>query len=134
MVRAPGAEPPPGSEGIVEDVAGPNEDGTGWAVTLRLADAGAGDSLVLLSEADLEPTGLAEDEHGERMILEQRPPPEERRDCIELRLFTEITDGIEPARLAERIERELVELLGGAGVSIEARAALVGSRTTTSSR
>ena len=40
--------------------------------------------------------------------------------CLELRLFTEITDGIDAARVAEEIERELVELLGGATVSIEA--------------
>lgn len=112
--------PPLGSEGVVEDVAGPTEDGTGWAVTLRFADGGGGDSLVLLSEADLETTGVAEDEHGKRVPLEGRPLAEELRDCIELRLFTEIVDGIEAARVAETIEHELVELLGGASVSIEA--------------
>ena len=41
-------------------------------------------------------------------------------DLLELRLFTEITDGIEAARVAERIEQELVDLLGGATVTIEA--------------
>jgi hypothetical protein len=63
---------------------------------------------------------MAEDARGERVILDEHTPPDERRDCIELRLFTEITDGIDAARVAETIERELVELLGGAAVTIEA--------------
>jgi hypothetical protein len=119
-VTAAGAALPTGSEAVVEEITGPNDEGSGWMVTLRIAGAGGGDSLVLVAEAALEPTGLVEDERGERVPLAERPEQEELRDCIELRLFTEITDGIEAARVAETIERELVELLGGATVSIEA--------------
>ena len=117
MVRSPGV-PAPGTEAVVEEVAGPTEDGSGWAVTLNLQDGG--DSLAELPEADLEPTGLAEDERGGRVMLEGLGPTEELRDSIELRLFTEIADGIDAARVATTIEQELAELLGGATVTIEA--------------
>ena len=120
VVATAGDALPAGSEGVVEDVAGPNDEGSGWLVTLRITGGGNGDSLVLVPEAGLEPTGLAEDERGERVPLVERPAPDELRDCIELRLFTEITDGIDAARIAETIERGLVALLGGATVSIEA--------------
>ena len=112
--------PRPGSEGVVEGVAGPNEDGTCWAVTVRLGDPSATDSLVLLAESDLEPTGLAEDENGVRVALEAVPEPDEPRDRLELRLVTDITNGIDAARVAAALERELLELIGAATISIEA--------------
>ena len=59
----------------------------------------------MLPEDDLEPTGLAEDEVGERVPLGAVPASEEARDCLELRLFTEITDGIDAARVAAAIEQ-----------------------------
>jgi hypothetical protein len=110
----------PGSEGLVEEIAGPNDEGTGWSVTVRLGDPAGADALVLFAEDDLEPTGMGENERGERTILEDLPPPGDPRNRLELRLYTEITDGIDAARVAETIEHELVELLGGAAVTIEA--------------
>src|SRR5262249_4434553 len=41
-------------------------------------------------------------------------------DRLEPRLFTGMADGIEAARVAERIEKELSDLVGGATVEIEA--------------
>lgn len=109
-----------GDEAVVEDVFGPNESGNGWSVTLRLAGAGERDALVVCPEDDLEPTGLAEDEVGERVPLGAVPASESARDCIALRLFTEIADGIDAARIAGEIEELLVDLLGQSDVSIEA--------------
>ena len=120
VLRAPEEVALPGSEGLVEEIAGPNDEGTGWSVTVRLGEGGGADSLVLFGEDDLEPTGMGENERGERTILEDLPLPGDPRNRLELRLFTEITDGIDAARLAETIERELIELLGGANVTIEA--------------
>jgi hypothetical protein len=108
------------NEGLVEEIAGPNDEGTGWSVTVRVGASGGADSLVLFGEEELETTGMGENERGERTILEELPPPGDARNRLELRLFTEITDGIEAARLAETIEQELIELLGGAAVAIEA--------------
>ncbi len=109
-----------GSEGVVEEIAGPDEEGTGWSLTVRIGEGGGSDSLVLLAEGDLETTGMGENERGERIILEQLPLAGDPRNRLELRLFTEITDGIDAARVAETIERELVDLLGGAEVTTEA--------------
>jgi hypothetical protein len=106
-----------GEEAVVAEIEGPNDEGTAWNVTVRLGSAREADSLVVLGEEALEPTGMAENERGERIPLEGKPPA---LDCIELRLFTEITDGIDAARVASEIEDELVELLGDATVSTEA--------------
>jgi hypothetical protein len=106
-------------EAVVEEIAGPNEDGTGWVLTLRLAGAGSPGEPVVLEESEVEPTGLAENDAGERVPLDAEAAGEPC-DRLELRLFTEIADGIEAARVAETIERELADLLGGATVSTEA--------------
>ncbi len=106
-----------GEEAVVVEIEGPNDAGTGWNVAVRLGGARETDSLVLLGEDALEPTGLAENQRGERMPLDAEPAA---LDCVELRLFTEITDGIDAARVAGEIEEELVELLGDAAVSTEA--------------
>jgi len=108
---------PRGIEAVVEDVVGPNEEGTGWCVTLRI---GGGSRLLLRCEAELEPTGLAENDVGEPVPVDDVPPPEERRDRIELRLVTDIADGIDAARVAATVERELLDLVGEASVSTEA--------------
>ncbi|HEY4346754.1 MAG TPA: hypothetical protein VGM80_04130 [Gaiellaceae bacterium] len=120
ILRVPHESVLVGSEGIVEEITGPNEDGTGWTLTVRLGDQEQTDSLVSFAEDALETTGMGENDRGERIILEDMPPQEVLRNCLELRLFTELADGIEAARVAEAVERELVELLGGAHVSIEA--------------
>jgi hypothetical protein len=109
-----------GEEAVVEEVAGPNDDGTGWNVIVRLPGTAARDSLTMLAEDALEPTGLAHDEGGQRVPVGVLPATAEARDRIELRLFTEITDGIDAARIASEIEEELIELVGDADVSTEA--------------
>jgi len=106
----------PGEEAVVEEVGGPNEDGTGWLLVLRGRDG----EPVQVSEDAVEPTGLGESQSGERVPLGAIPVEEELCDRIELRLFTGVTDGIEAASVAAAIERELVDLLGGAAVSTEA--------------
>jgi len=117
VARAPGSSVlQAGEEAVVDEIAGPNEEGTGWVLTLR---APGRDSL-LLDEGDLEPTGLEEDEQGERVPLGAGPSAEDLQDRLELRLFTEITDGIEAVRVAESIEHELSDLLGGVNATIEA--------------
>jgi hypothetical protein len=108
-----------GGDAVIEEVAGPNEEGTSWLLNLRLRDDENAEPVVL-DEADVEPTGLAENEVGERVPLDADDGDDEPRDMLELRLFTEVTDGIEAARVAERIEQELVDLLGSATVTIEA--------------
>jgi hypothetical protein len=121
IVGAPGLTTAPRQEAVVEEVAGPNDEGSGWLLTLRLCDETGGDTMVVLDEEDLEATGYGESGAGERVVLEAGGEDEpEPRDCLELRLFTEIADGIEAARVAHTIEQELAALLGGATVSTEA--------------
>ena len=104
-------------EAVVAEIEGPNEAGTGWNVTVRLGGEHDADSLVVLGEDSLEPTGLAQNEQGQRVPIGAEPVG---LDCLELRMFTEIADGIDAARVASEIEEELVELLGEASLSTEA--------------
>ena len=120
MTRAPEESLLPESEGVVEDVAGPNDEGTGWNITVRIPEEGAGDALVAVAESALETTGVALDERGQRVSVAERPELEERRDRLELRLFTSLADGIATARIAEEIEAELQAVLSGASVTIVA--------------
>jgi hypothetical protein len=110
---------PAGAEGVVEELAGPNDAGTSWLLNVRLGDGEDGREPLVLDEGEVEPTGLVENEVGERVPL-GAGAGQEAGDRLELRLFTEITDGIEAARVAEHIEEELGDLLGGATVTIEA--------------
>jgi hypothetical protein len=110
---------PAGAEGVVEEVAGPNDAGTSWLLNVRLRDGEDGREPLIVDEDDVEPTGLAENEIGEQVPL-GADSGDASGDGLELRLFTEIADGIEAARVAERIEEELSDLLGGATVTIEA--------------
>jgi hypothetical protein len=120
VVHAPGELAVAGEEAVVEEVAGPNEEGSGWLLTLRLCNEGEGDSMIVLGEDDLEATGFAEDDGAQRVPLSTLPEPEAPADCIELRLFTEITDSPEAARVARSIEQEVCALIGGAAVTTEA--------------
>ncbi len=120
VAPAPGEAARLRNEGVVEDVSGPTEDGTGWELTVRIGAPGVGDELVSVAESELEATGLALDERGQRVPLSQRPGPEQPGDRIELRLFTEIVDGIAAARAAEEVERELLAVLAGSSVAIVA--------------
>jgi len=120
VAPAPGAVPLAVLEGIVQDVAGPNEDGTGWNLTVKVGQPGANDTLVSLAESSLEATGMEVDERGRRVPLAERPAADDLRDRIELRLFTLIVDGIEAARVADEIEAELLALVRGAAIAIVA--------------
>jgi hypothetical protein len=93
----------PLGEGVVEDIAGPTEDGAGWAVSLRV-----GEELVVLPEADLE-----------AVVLHAEPPPE-RVDTLELRLVTDLADGVEAARAADRIDEEIRAVVGPSILTIVA--------------
>jgi hypothetical protein len=93
----------PLEEGIVEDVVGPSEGGDGWAVSVRI-----GDALWVLPEDDLESTAPHSEAQPERI------------DTLQLRLVTELTDGVEAASIAERIDEELRLVVGPAILAIEA--------------
>jgi len=90
-------------QGVVEDVAGPNEDGTGWAYHVRIEGA-----LWLLPEHELEPIGPS------------GLPAPERVDTLQLRLVTEIADGIEAARVAERLDEAVRAVTGPTILVVEA--------------
>jgi hypothetical protein len=109
-----------GEEAVVQASAGPNAEGTGWDLILRLAAPGPSDSLVVAAESELETTGFGEDESGARVPAGTLPASAEAADRIEIRFFTEITDGIDAARIAAEIEDDLVELVGEADVQTEA--------------
>jgi len=93
----------PLGEGIVEDVVGPAEGGTGWAVAVQV-----GEALWVLPEDSLEakaPGGVG---------------GAERLDTLELRLVTDLTDGVQAARVAEQIESTLRTLIGPSLIEITA--------------
>ena len=104
IVRQPDRARSPLGEGVIEDVVGPTEDGTGWATAVRV-----GDELWVLAEDDLE----SAQPHAV-------PVNEERFDTLQLRLVTELTDGVEAARVAEEIDATLRELVGPSILEIEA--------------
>ena len=110
-----------GSEGVVEEIAGPDEEGTGWSVTVRIGEGGRHRFARAASPRTISRRpGWARTTAASGSSSSSLPLPGDPRNRLELRLFTEITDGIDAARVAETIERELVELLGGAEVTIEA--------------
>jgi len=84
-------------------VVGPTEGGAGWAVAVRV-----GEALWVLPEDDLEATSSS---------VDLAP---ERADTLQLRLVTELTDGVEAAHVAERIDEELRTVVGPSILSIEA--------------
>jgi hypothetical protein len=88
---------------VVDDVVGPTEDGAGWAVAVRI-----GAALWVLPEEELVATGPSS--AGSR----------ERVDTLQLRLVTDLTDGIEAAQVAERLDAGLRLVVGPAVLSIEA--------------
>ena len=104
IVRQPARARSPLGEGVIEDVVGPTEDGTGWAAAIRVDD-----ELWVLAEDDLESAGPP-----------ASPAQPERFDTLQLRLVTELTDGVEAARVADLIEATLRELVGPAILEIEA--------------
>jgi hypothetical protein len=110
-----------GAEGVVDDVAGPNEAGTAWTVSVWVDDASRGGrSLSVVEEGELEPSGLAEGANGERLPVDALHEAAERRTVLQLRVVTPITDSAVAAQVAELIESSIRELVGPAGISVEA--------------
>jgi len=93
----------PRGDGVVDDVVGPTEDGTGWAVA-----ACVGDELWVFPEDELV------------SLAPRADPPAERFDTVALRLVTELTDSVAAARLAEEIDEAIRETVGPVALSIEA--------------
>jgi hypothetical protein len=68
-----------------------------------------GDALWVLAEDDLE-----------SIEPNATPDEEERFDTLQLRLVTEVTDGVQAAKAAEQIDETLRDLLGPSILAIEA--------------
>ena len=94
--------------------------GHGLELTLRLGGTADGDPLMTTARARARVDRARRGRARRRVPLGTIPVADEPRDRLELRLFTEVTDGIDAAAIAETIERELATLLGGATVTIEA--------------
>jgi hypothetical protein len=103
IVRQPDGARSALGDGTVEDVVGPREGGGGWAVAVRI-----GEALWVLPEDDLE--GAAA----------QAEPPPELTDTLQLRLVTDLVDGVQAARVAERIDDEVRRVAGPVILAIEA--------------
>jgi hypothetical protein len=119
VVRLPAGAERQG-EAVVDDVAGPDEGGSGWLVQVWVGEPGGSRSLWAFPEDELEPTGLVEDRRGQRLEAARVPPAEERFDTLRLRLVTELTDGVQAARVAERLDGELRTRIGPAVIAVEA--------------
>jgi hypothetical protein len=121
VVRLPASRHAPlHDEAVVEDLVGPDEDGAGWLVLVWVGETGGTRSLWTFPEDELEATGLAETDRGDRIAAEHLPPAAQRFDTLQLRLVTDIADGITAARAAEQAEAELRKLVGASIVSVEA--------------
>jgi len=107
-------------EGVVDDLAGPDEDGVGWAVQVWVEDPDRGRSIRIVTEDDLQPTGFAEGPDGERIPVNTVPPAAERRTLLALRVVTSVIDSAVAAEVAENIEESLRDLVGHCRISIEA--------------
>jgi len=112
---------PDGAEGVVDDVAGPNEAGTAWTVAVWVDDdSHGGRASRVVEEAELEPTGLAEGPDGDRLAAAALHDPDERRTRLQLRVVTALTDSAVAAQVAELIEGAIRDLVGPATIAIEA--------------
>jgi hypothetical protein len=108
------------SEGVVDDIHGPDDDGVGWAVAVWVDVPDRGRSIWIMEEDDLEPTGFAESPDGERIPVNAIPPAAERRTLLQLRVVTTLTDSAVAAQVAENIEAAIRDLVGHCRISIEA--------------
>jgi hypothetical protein len=109
-----------GAEGVVDGLAGPNEAGTAWTVSVWVEDASRGRALQVVDEDELEPTGLAEGPDGERLPVDALHEAPERSTVLQLRVVTPLTDSGVAAQVAELIEGALRDLVGPASISVEA--------------
>ena len=107
-------------EGVVDDIAGPDDDGLGWAVQVWVDDPDRGRSIWILAETDLQATGFAEGPDGERMPVNGVPPAAERRSLLQIRVVTTVIDSAVAAAVAENIEESVRDLVGHCRISIEA--------------
>jgi hypothetical protein len=83
-------------------------------------EARGGRSFWVLTEDDLEPTGIAESRDGRRVPVESLPAPAERRTTLQLRLATGLTDSAHAAHVAEQIDEAIRDLVGPCRISVEA--------------
>lgn len=121
VVRLPASRRAPlRDEAVVEEMVGPDEDGSAWLVLVWVEESSGAHSLWTFREDELAPTGTAETDRGERVPADGLPSPEERYDTLRLRLFTELVDGVAAARVAEQVDAEVRSLAGPSIVSIEA--------------
>jgi hypothetical protein len=93
----------PRGDGVVDDLVGPADDGPGWAVAVRI-----GEELWVFPEDEVESTAPRADS------------PPERFDTLQLRLVTELTDSVEAAKAAERIDKKIRAVVGRSVLTIEA--------------
>ncbi len=121
IVRIAGGPADDPTEGVVDDIVGPDDAGGGWAVSVRVERPGRGGrSVWVVAEDELEPTGFAEGRNGMRVPVNTVPPAAERRTALELRVVTPLTDSSLAAQVAESIELALRDLVGHCRISIEA--------------
>jgi hypothetical protein len=121
IVRLAGDPGPASIEAVVDDIAGPDDAGAGWAVSVTVERPGRGGrSVWVVREDELESTGFAEGPDGERVPVAVVPPAAERRTVLELRVVTSLTDSSLAAQVAENIELALRDLVGHCRISIEA--------------
>ncbi len=108
-------------EGVVDDLAGPDEDGERWLVSLWVDDPDRGGrSLRVVAEDELEATGLAESRDGTRVPVGAVPPASERRSMVTLRVVTPLTDSGVAAQVAGQIEHSIRALVGPCRLTVEA--------------
>jgi hypothetical protein len=119
VVRLPDGAPRQG-EAVVDDVAGPDDDGNGWLVQVWVDEPGGTRSLWTFAENALEATGELVDARGRRVDAARVAPADERFDVLRIRLVTELTDGVQAARLAERFDNEIRALVGPSVITVEA--------------
>jgi hypothetical protein len=121
LVRIPGEPNAPPTVGVVEDVVGPNDAGTGWAVTVWVERPGRPSrSAWVVAEDELVATGYAEGPDGVRFPLDAVPPAAERRTALELHVVTGLVDSSIAAQVAESIEHVVRDLVGHCRIAIEA--------------
>jgi len=116
IVRLTGTD----AEAVVDEVAGPDDDGLGWAVSLWVDVPDRGRTVWVLPETDLRSTGFAEGPDGERIPVNAVPPAAERRTALQLRVVTSVIDSAVAAQVAENIEESLRDLVGHCRIAIEA--------------